>query len=260
MPPGITDKDYVIAQYDGEVAYMDACIQQIFEMVTRLGLDENTLVVITSDHGETLYDHDCYFDHHGIYECTLRVPLVFRLPGKVPAGLRLSGNTTHPNTMPTILDILGIKTSLAFSGKSLYGEMQGVRRVPDTEFYITECTWMRKHGWRTPEWKYIHALEPDFHYKPEVELYNLLDDPDEYNNLATSEPQVVKFLEDRLQAWTARREKETGRPNPMYTNPQWHGIAAVPGPFTSSDQAYNSLHIGDPEAARKLQAQALKKA
>ena len=44
--------------------------------------------MIDSDHGETLYDHDCYFDHHGLYDCTLRVPLVFRLPGTVPAGQR----------------------------------------------------------------------------------------------------------------------------------------------------------------------------
>ena len=49
----------------------------------------------------------------------------------------------------------------------------------ESEFYITECTWMRKHGWRTPEWKLIVALEPDFHFKPTVELYNLIEDPDE---------------------------------------------------------------------------------
>ena len=61
----------------------------------------------------------------------------------------------------------------------------------ESEFYITECTWMRKHGWRTPQWKLIVALEPDFHFKPAVELYNLVEDPDENNNLAESEPDVV---------------------------------------------------------------------
>ena len=123
LPPGCTDKDYVIAQYDGEVAYMDACIQEIFETVTALGLDDDTLVVIDSDHGETLYDHDCYFDHHGLYEPTLRIPLVFRLPGKVPAGLRLDGYTTMPNIMPTVLELLGVKAKIKFDGQSLVGEM-----------------------------------------------------------------------------------------------------------------------------------------
>ena len=82
MPPGITDKDYVIAQYDGEVAYMDACIQSIFTALEARGILDDTIVVVNSDHGETLYDHDCYFDHHGLYDPTLFVPLIIRYPAK----------------------------------------------------------------------------------------------------------------------------------------------------------------------------------
>ena len=62
--------------------------------------------------------------------------------------------------------------------------IRGEKSSHESEFYITECTWMRKHGWRTPQWKLIVALEPDFHFKPEVELYNLVEDPHEDNNLA----------------------------------------------------------------------------
>ncbi len=253
MPPGVTDKDYVVAQYDGAVAYMDACLAVLFEKIRALGLEENTLVVLDSDHGETLYDHECWFDHHGLYEPTLRVPLVFRMPGKVPAGKRLAGNTTLIDVTPTILDILGLSPKVEFDGQSLLPEMLGERRVPRTEFYITECTWMRKHGWRTPEWKLIHALEPDFHGKPEIELYNLVDDPEETTNVAEQAPEVVSMLEHRMMNFIARRERETGRPNPMYTNLHWHGHKDVPGPFESSEQAYEKLHIGDVGAAIRLQ-------
>jgi len=207
-------------------------------------------VVIVSDHGETLYDHECWFDHHGLYEPTLVVPLVFRMPGRVPAGLRLGGNCLLQDVMPTVLDIMGIKANVKFDGQSLYGEMKGKRRKPATEFYITECTWMRKHGWRTPQWKLIHALEPDFHFKPEVELYNLIDDPEENHNLAAKEPKVVQMLEERMHAWIARREKQTGRPNPMYS----YADKWCPGaPFKTSEDAYNKLHIGDVGAAVRLQ-------
>jgi arylsulfatase A-like enzyme len=155
MPPGITDKDYVIAQYDGAVAYMDACIQTIFTAMERLGLEENTIVVINADHGETLYDHDCFFDHHGIYDTVLHVPLIVRYPGKVPAGRRVSGYNRHQDLAPTLLELAGIETGIAFDGKSLMPMVNGEVSSYESEFYITECTWMRKHGWRTPEWSQI---------------------------------------------------------------------------------------------------------
>ena len=254
LPPGVTDKDYVVAQYDGAVAYMDACIQNLFAEVSALGLDENTLIVFDSDHGETLYDHDCYFDHHGLYEPTLKVPLVFRLPGKVPAGKRIPGYATLMSVTPTILDILGIKTDIGFDGQNLFPEMKGRRRKPENEFYITECAWMRKHGWRTPEWKLIQALEPDFHFKPELELYNLKDDPEETRNLSKKEKKVVADLLEKMNRHIAKREKQTGRPNPMRTHLHWHGHSTIERPFESSQEAYDNLYIGDLAVAKRLQS------
>ncbi len=253
MPPGITDADYVIAQYDGEVAYMDACIQRILTRLDELGLAEDTLVVFNGDHGETLMDHECYFDHHGIYDCTLYVPLILRLPGRLPEGARVGGYTTHQDLAPTILELLGVKTKIRFDGRSLMPLIRGRRASHSPEFYITEATWMRKHGWRTPAWKLIVALEPDFHFKPEVELYNLVEDPGENVNLAGKEPEVVRMLKDRMEAWIARREKETGKRNPMVTNLQWHGKEGQ-GPFSSSEAAYNGLYIGSVKTAERLQA------
>jgi hypothetical protein len=127
----------------------------------------------------------------------------------------------------------------------------------ESEIYITECTWMRKHGWRTPHWKLIEALEPDFHFKPGVELYNLVEDPEENHNLAESEPGVVEFLRGRMNAFIARREEETGLPNPIHHQGDWHGHEGV-GPFKTSEQAYETMHIGDPTQAAKLQAEARK--
>jgi arylsulfatase A-like enzyme len=256
MPPGISDKDYVIAQYDGSIAYMDAGIQTIFTALETHGILDDTIVALNGDHGETLYDHDCYFDHHGIYDVTLHVPLIIRYPAKVPAGRRVAGYNQHKELIPTLLDLAGIDASgIQFEGKSLMPMVRGEVASYDSEFYITECTWMRKHGWRTPEWKLIVALEPDFHFKPPVELYNLVQDPEENVNLAESEPEVVALLRHRMEQWIAKREKETGFENPMLTQGDWHGHTGV-GPFTSSQQAYDTLHIGDPNQAARLQAEA----
>ena len=253
MPPGISDKDYVIAQYDGAVAYMDAAIQTIFSGLQARNLMDDTIVVINSDHGETLYDHDCYFDHHGLYEPTLHVPLIIRYPKKLPAGKRVHGYNRHQDLVPTLLDLVEVDPGIAFDGKSLLPMVRGEIASYDSEFYITECTWMRKHGWRTPEWKLIVALEPDFHFKPPVELYNLIEDPLENNNLAEKEPGIVAILKERMERWIARREQETGLPNPIMNQGDWHGHEGI-GAFKTSQQAYDTLHIGDVGAAIRLQA------
>ena len=253
MPPGITDKDYVIAQYDGAIAYMDACIQSIFNALEAMGIQEETIVILNGDHGETLYDHECWFDHHGIYDVTLHVPLIIRYPGNIPAGQRVPGFNQHKDLVPTILELAEIDAGIDFDGRSLIPMINNEVTSHESEIYLTECTWMRKHGWRTPEWKLIRALEPDFHFKPSVELYNLIHDPDENDNLADTHPDVVELLTARMNAWIAKREAETGLENPIHNQGDWHGHAGI-GPFKTSQQAYDTLHIGDPGQAAKLQA------
>ena len=253
MPPGITDAEYVIAQYDGAIAYMDACIQSIFNTLEAIGILDDTIVILNGDHGETLYDHECWFDHHGLYDVTLHVPLIVRYPHKVPAGRRVVGYNQHKDLVPTILELAEIDSGTSFDGQSLLPMVNGQITSHESEIYITECTWMRKHGWRTPEWKLIRALEPDFHFKPEVELYNLISDPDEYENQAERQPELVELLTKRMNNWISDRESATGLANPIFNQGDWHGKAGI-GPFKTSQQAYDTLHIGDPGQAAKLQA------
>jgi arylsulfatase A-like enzyme len=257
LPPGITDRKYVDAQYEGAIAYMDACIAVILERLRGLGALDNTIVVINGDHGETLYEHECWYDHHGLYDPTLVVPLIVRYPKKLPTGKRVPGLNQHKDLVPTLLDLAGLKTGLRFDGRSLMNLVRGKAASFESEIYLTECTWMRKHGWRTPEWKLIVALEPDFHFKPEIELYNLVEDPLENRNLAKGHPDVVAHLCARMDAHIARREKETGIRNPMHTQGAWHGTMTKER-FKTSQEAYDTLRIGDAATAKRLQAESRK--
>ena len=257
LPPGITDRMYVDAQYEGAIAYMDACIAVILERLRGLGALDNTIVVINGDHGETLYEHECWYDHHGLYDPTLVVPLIVRYPKKLPTGRRVSGFNQHKDLVPTLLDLAGLKTDLRFDGRSLMDLVKGKKTSFESEIYITECTWMRKHGWRTPEWKLIVALEPDFHFKPEIELYNLVEDPLENRNVAKKHPDVVAHLRGRMEAHIAGREKQTGIRNPMETQGAWHGTMTTER-FETSQEAYETLRIGDAAMAKRLQAESRK--
>lgn len=245
LPPGISDRKYVNAQYDGTIAYMDACIQSIFTALEAHGILDETIVAINGDHGEELDEHGFWYDHHGLYDTVLHVPLILRYPPKLAAGRRVGGFSQHKDLVPTVLELAEIDAGIDFDGRSLLPMIEGRVASHESEFYITECAWMRKHGWRTPQWKLIRALEPDFHFMPPVELYNLVEDPEESRNLAEELPDVVSMLTARLEAWVSKREAETGLPNPIHHQPGWHEIEGIDY-FTSSQQAYDNLRIGRP--------------
>ena len=209
MPPGITDKDYVIAQYDGAVAYMDAGIQSILTAVEdprhlrphhrrhqrrprRDALRPRVLVrpsrPLRADAGRAA-DHPLS-GRHARGQARGRLQPA-QGPDAHPARTgRKSSATTSSSTAAACMPMVA-------------GEVASY----ESEFYITECTWMRKHGWRTPQWKLIRALEPDFHFKPEVELYNLVEDPQELHNVAGAATRTSSPLSPtRMDSWirTAR--------------------------------------------------------
>jgi arylsulfatase A-like enzyme len=222
---GVTDPEFPIAQYDAEIAYMDVGLRAFFTRLTELGLDDTTLVVIFADHGESLMIHDCYFDHHGLYEDNVHVPLIMRLPGLSGGPRRVPGLVALYDVASTVLGLIGLPALAqreGMNGTSLLPLIEGRTASPHDWLPLTECTWMRKRGVRTPDWKLIVALEPDFHGKPPIELYNLRDDPQELTNLAETNAQMVNTLRARLDEWVARRVRETGKADPM----EVHTVAA----------------------------------
>ncbi|MGH2353309.1 MAG: sulfatase [Chloroflexota bacterium] len=219
---GVTDIRFPRAQFDAEIAYVDSALAHVFTRLDTLGLSEDTLVIVTSDHGEVLDEHPCWFDHHGLYEENIHVPLLMRLRGRIPAGKRIPGFARLQDVAPTILEAIGLTEVAAeerMEGRSLWQEATSTeaRRVPTEALYLAECTWMRKRGWRTREWKLIQGLEPDIHDFPPLELYNLKDDPGEQRNLAESRPEVATDLLSRMEQHAARRLAATGLPDPVQT-------------------------------------------
>lgn len=214
---GVADRRYVAAQYAASVAYTDACLAHVFQRLAELGRLDDTLVLLNADHGEELDEHGCWYDHHGLYDTNVRVPLLLRLPDGRGAGRAIPDLVTALDVAPTLLDWLGVPEAGAaqgMAGRSLLPLLRGESVAPQEAVYLTECTWMRKRGWRTPEWKLIRALEPDIYGKPPVELYHLTSDPGERCNLADERPEVVSTLTQQMDAWVARRLTETNLPDP----------------------------------------------
>jgi arylsulfatase A-like enzyme len=240
--PGVTDIEYVKAQYDASVAYSDACIGRVLQTLDQRGMLDDTLLIIGSDHGEELDDHRMWFDHHGLYDTNVRVPLLIWAPGRIPAGKAVSGQISLLDVTPTVLELAGmpeVPEREGMLGRSLLPLLQGEAERTWDAVHCTECTWMRKRAWRTPQWKLIRALEPDFYGNPETELYDLLADPAEQQNVAAAFPEVVRELSQQMGDWVGARMSDTRLPDPLEAqadalriwqprfiagNPQWKKV------------------------------------
>ena len=207
-----TDADYIIAQYDGEIRYADDSIGELLEYLRTLGIEEDTTIIITSDHGENMTEHNFFFDHQGLYEPTIHIPLIMKLGDRF-TDRRIEALVQHIDIMPTILDILNIKKNIRLEGKSLLPLIKGECNELYTEVVSTECTWRASIAIRTGEWKFIKTIDKGLYEKPPEELFNLKYDPREENNLYDKEKDIVDELELRLVRWLD--SKLGNKPNPI---------------------------------------------
>jgi arylsulfatase A-like enzyme len=128
---GPRDFQYLSDRYDGGVFWADRALGRLFGGLRRRGLYDETLIVVTSDHGESLTEREaCYFAHDPfLYEETLRVPLVARFPGGRHAGATVEALARGVDVLPTLLEVAGIEPMGNEQGRSLVGRVEGTDRA-----------------------------------------------------------------------------------------------------------------------------------
>jgi len=197
---GFRDLEAVRARYDGEIAYLDHGIGELLDQLANRGLADDILVLVTADHGEVMYDHPGFFDHAGLYDDTVHVPLLAAGPG-VRAGSVVTGMHQHVDLAPTVLELFGVPAPAGLAGRSLIPALAGEPLPSETELILTEATWEVKWGIRTDEWKLIKVIDPGVHGASDDELFHLPSDPGERVNLIRERPDVADHLELRLRRW-----------------------------------------------------------
>jgi arylsulfatase A-like enzyme/Flp pilus assembly protein TadD len=186
--------------YDGEVAAADAVIGLLFEELRQLGVYDQALIILLSDHGEGLDDHGDY--EHGLllYREVLQVPLLVKLPGSERAGTTVSHPVALIDIFPTILELLGQEIPAELPGRSLLASDREGGEV--VEPIYAETFFSSLHfGWSDLR----SAIDFPYHYieGPDPELYDLAQDPGEVNNILQSERRVVGSLRQWLQGYEA---------------------------------------------------------
>ncbi len=181
--------------YDGEIAFMDAQVARLVRWLDEHQLRAQTLIVAVGDHGEAFDEHD--ETQHGlfVYDTTLRVPLIFSCPTRLPGGRVVTGGVRLIDVMPTVMEWMGWSRPADIDGESRVealrtGVADFVPVYAETEYPRLAFGWSPLRCVITAEWKYIAAPRP--------ELYDRAADPRELQNVIAEHPAAARELQDEL--------------------------------------------------------------
>jgi arylsulfatase A-like enzyme len=192
-------RDELVRLYDAEIAFVDAGIGQVVGALKKRGLWDQTLIILSADHGEAFGEHDLYYHSHSLYEEEVRVPCIIKPPHARTPGQVNPGLVRNMDIMPTILDYCGIAIPEDIQGQSLRPFIASGRSPHLPSCLETHSAQRHQHlmAYRTKDHKLIYQLPPTA-----AELYNLRADPEERNNLleTAGSDRTTTQLEDTLRA------------------------------------------------------------
>jgi choline-sulfatase len=216
-PPEPFKAHYASDPYDGEIAYTDSVLGSVVEVLQRHGLYQNAAIAVAADHGEAFGEHGERWHGMFLYDETIHVPLLLKLPGEKFAGKRVESRVALADIAPSLLQTAGLAIPTTMQGQSLLPLMDvpksgGGKRstgleeklrdraiYSETNYAHRVFGWSELRSWRVEKYLYVQA--------PKRELYNQPSDPDSLKNLATTDKAVADTLDSQLSDF---RKKTSG--------------------------------------------------
>ena len=193
-PPNWLNEDeikYIRALYAGEVSFVDKWVGHLTDRIQNLGLMDNSLIILLSDHGHPIGEHNIMLKvGDNLYNELVRIPMMIRFPKGEHAGKRINALVEIPDILPTVLDFIGHPLDLEYmNGKSMVplvnGEVDKIHQYVTIGFFGSE-----DRNIRDEEWSFIRRSG-----ERRNELYNLLEDPEEKNNLVDKHPDRAREMD-----------------------------------------------------------------
>jgi arylsulfatase A-like enzyme len=216
--PGEDRLGYYVAQYDGEMAAVDAEAGRVCEALRSSAVADSTVVVLTSDHGESLGEHDYYFDHgEDLFDPSQRVPLIVRVPG-APRGRRSEVLASTLDVLPTILDAIKVSYPAGLAGHSLLGAVEGgpaperSRLFGQNDRGLT-ATWDER-------FKLVASPEGD---GARLALYDRREDPGETRDVSARRKRELRTHREALERYLERADEEWERLREMLAGTSGEG-------------------------------------
>ena len=212
-----SQKQFWVGLYDAAILHLDHQLSRLFDFWKKLGILDDTVIILSSDHGDNYGEHFLYSHTPCLYDTILRIPLLIRLPGADLGNFSYKYQVELLDIFPTLIDIANIKTGYMGNGISLIETVSNpvsnrkafAERYPIQENEIARITeinpsintqWHSQYQRcvRTLEYKYILSSET------EDELYDLKSDPLEEQNLINGNPQIRENLQNSLSEWVEK--------------------------------------------------------
>ncbi len=231
QPGKVTDMDGVrreIDGYDCGVRYADSHVGMILGKLRSLGVYDDTIIIVSSDHGENIGELGMWSEHGTADAATCRIPMIIKWPG-MKAGHADAGLHYNIDLLPTLAELLGVSPRETWEGAS-YAD--SVRRGADcgrSQLVLSQCCHGCQRSVRWGDWLYIRVYHDFYHLFPREMLFNLAEDPHEQHNLADERPEICAEGARRYLAWLD--EMMFSQPEGYFHDPLWEVLLRTGGPF-----------------------------
>lgn len=195
------EKQYIHALYESDIYSADRHVGNFLALLKKIGLDDKTVIVVTSDHGEELgehYERYSYAHGHSLKDDLLMVPLVIYDPTRKFAITKVDAQVRLMDVLPTVADLLGVEINYPTAGRSLVNYMTNKETSDRVAISGQTKKGPSRFSIRDGQYKYIEVVGPDkgkpLMIVPKYQLYDLLKDPAEKVNLVDSRPEIAKTM------------------------------------------------------------------
>ncbi|UIF84905.1 sulfatase [Cupriavidus sp. UYPR2.512] len=213
QPQSIPDMAAVRAMFDGYdtgVLVADEHVGKLMAQLSSLGIKDETAIMLSSDHGETLGELNVYCDHQTADQFTTNVPLLLKWPG-LPGGEEHRAFHYQIDVTATVLELLGQPVPENWDGVSFAQCLKSNVDEGRDHLVVSQGAWTCQRGVRFENWILICTLHDGYHLFDEMMLFDLDTDPHEQNNLVAARPDVVKKGLDLLETWEAEMMPNAAR-------------------------------------------------
>jgi len=194
----------LISHYDAEIKFADQWVGALLDTLRDMGLYDDTLVVITADHGEEFGEHGVYREHWSVYDGTQRIPLLVKPPASTTykPGKR-NQLVTNVDMAPTIADYAGLESAPAWQGRSLRPILEDTATDWRDHIIVDHGLYTAQRAVRTNRWKFVRTYHPGHwgEVTPDRQLFDMQADPYEQEDVAPDHPDVVEELETKMAVW-----------------------------------------------------------